>query len=71
MLTADELSARGREASTAGRHALAVSLLTFLIASLLPLFGGSYGLGQAFPMSNPGCRAASHLSTAWPDQNSV
>ena len=28
MLTADELSARGREASTAGRHALAVSLLT-------------------------------------------
>ncbi|MGH3346993.1 MAG: hypothetical protein ACRDO4_08420, partial [Nocardioides sp.] len=28
MLTADELSDRGREASTAGRHALAVSLLT-------------------------------------------
>ncbi len=28
MLTAAELSARGREASTAGRHALAVSLLT-------------------------------------------
>lgn len=28
MLTADELSARGREASTAGRHALAVKLLS-------------------------------------------
>jgi len=28
VLTADELSARGREASTAGRHALAVSLLS-------------------------------------------
>ncbi|MGZ5403625.1 MAG: CHAT domain-containing protein [Nocardioides sp.] len=28
MLTADELSARGRAASTAGRHALAVSLLS-------------------------------------------
>ena len=28
VLTADELCARGREASTAGRHALAISLLT-------------------------------------------
>jgi tetratricopeptide (TPR) repeat protein len=32
VLTADELSARGREASTAGRHALAVSLLSRAVA---------------------------------------
>jgi hypothetical protein len=38
-----------------------------LIASLLPLFGGSFGLGQAFPLSNAGYSVPSYYSSFYPD----
>jgi hypothetical protein len=38
-----------------------------LISSLLPLFGGSYAMGQAFPLSNPDYYVPSYYSSFYPD----
>jgi hypothetical protein len=38
-----------------------------LISSLLPLFGGSYGLGQTFPLSGAGYAVPSYYSSFYPD----